>query len=343
MVKLDLSENDLSGFPESIIKLKTSLRYLDLHSNNLKNTPRELEKLSYLKVLFLDHNSLNNFPVCNNGLEILDLSYNNIRSLQHVDKLTSLKELLLNNNPINNLPDLMEKLRNLQTLQITITKNLKIPEKIIELPNIRWEAEILNNCITVGNMDLANKFRFALIRKILFQKNKKNLPVIMKELWAISYCSLISKDFKCAVWAGKRYVALCEILGSQPQIGALSNLALGYLWDGDFQNALSLLNKYKDKTSTYNNPNGEKGSNIFLTDIYTLDSLKIAPKDTNDVNSVVNILHGKKVSPSTGKSYHDLVWPPNRYSCQGVPNHSCCKEIQKTPFPRVTLFMHRLP
>ncbi len=264
LVKLDFSDNELQAFPNSILKLDSSLEWLDLQNNKLKRLPDDLLKLKNLEVLLLKNNKLNFLP-------------------KNICKLSKLQKLDLSNNPLHFLPKEMMDLKHLQTLIFTIRKRFSIPQELFDSTNIKWSIYDINICVDSSNYKLANQ----LASKI---KNSKNLTHM--DYWALSYYYLISGDFANSIWAGKNYSICCVSMNIMPEIGALSNLAMGYLWNGDYENALTLIITYKDSTSYYNNPKGEKGSAIFLEDIATLEGKNIPPKNHKDVENVQQLLKG---------------------------------------------------
>jgi Leucine-rich repeat (LRR) protein len=91
LVRLDLSNNKLSGAPQSQIQQLQDLRYLDLHGNALTGLPAELGQLKKLEVLDVSNNKLTGLPMELGNLtqlRVLDVS-GNAYSTQDLDGIAA--------------------------------------------------------------------------------------------------------------------------------------------------------------------------------------------------------------------------------------------------------------
>ena len=113
-------------------RLATSIEMLDLSHNNISECSNYLHCLVKLKKLNLSFNNLSTIPsLCDRDgfstIEYLDLSYNNIESIEsdRVDKLESLKYLNLKSNLLNSI----NQLNNLNKLaSVTYVSSLVLRE-----------------------------------------------------------------------------------------------------------------------------------------------------------------------------------------------------------------------
>ncbi|GAN09689.1 leucine-rich repeat-containing protein 40-like [Mucor ambiguus] len=101
---LDFRDNKLSGLPESLCQLK-NLTSIMMTYNSFEEIPSVLYQLPQLKELNLSHNQIKgNISMPHTTIEQLDLSYNDIGSLDIQDGASTIVKLNLNNNQIEQLP-----------------------------------------------------------------------------------------------------------------------------------------------------------------------------------------------------------------------------------------------
>ena len=136
------------------------IKYLELDNLNLLSLPNEIEKLSNLICLSINHNHLYCLPKLPINLKILYINFNNFITIPDeiielpnleillmysnkislipvtISKLKSLKILGLSYNKINNLPKEIGTLSNLKTLELKENNLYSIPKSIIELYNL---------------------------------------------------------------------------------------------------------------------------------------------------------------------------------------------------------------
>ena len=105
ITKLDLSNQNLTSFPDYVFKM-TNLRKLILHNNHISKIPPQIKALNKLVVLDLSNNELSaiGYQVLKlPKLKILNLCYNQIVCLPNDIKEVGIKQLLLSNNRLSRL------------------------------------------------------------------------------------------------------------------------------------------------------------------------------------------------------------------------------------------------
>ncbi|MQN14206.1 hypothetical protein F7D95_15720 [Prevotella copri] len=105
ITKLDLSNQNLTSFPDYVFKM-TNLRKLILHNNHISKIPPQIKALSKLMVLDLSNNELSaiGYQVLKlPKLKILNLCYNQIVYIPDGIKEVGIQQLLLSNNRLSRL------------------------------------------------------------------------------------------------------------------------------------------------------------------------------------------------------------------------------------------------
>ena len=154
---LNISGNKLTKLPKSIWKLQ-KIEELYIHNNELTELDETFNKLR-LKTLNLSYNYFTQIPITsiNTGIEKLDLSHNNLKSLRddiediiHINKLYRLKEMDLSNNQLSELPESFHNF-NLKTLNLSNNKFTKIP--ITSINGHLRELNLTNNYVSDDNLN----------------------------------------------------------------------------------------------------------------------------------------------------------------------------------------------
>lgn len=121
---------------------------LHISHNNLVSIPKEISKLTKLKILYLGNNQLESIPnelFSLINLEILDLGDNLITSLpSEICELTKLEILNLSNNLMHNIPKEVFQLPNLKFLYVNSNLIELIPKEIIFSSSLEWMS-LANN------------------------------------------------------------------------------------------------------------------------------------------------------------------------------------------------------
>lgn len=113
---LDLSNNKLLQLHTGIFHLK-KLRTLVLSNNQIRSLPKQINNLKQLKTLLLQNNnieSIENFTILP-SLEKLNISHNNIKSLNWLKDCLSLKSVWIGSNPIQKFT--CQDIKNLKNLK----------------------------------------------------------------------------------------------------------------------------------------------------------------------------------------------------------------------------------
>ena len=113
---LDLSQNpDLINLPDFVYKA-SNLIELDISNTKISDFEETICQLQQIKKIIGTHNNYKNNEIplhtfCIQSLQVLDMSYSNIRYLdEYVGKLKNLKELHLRNNQIYKVPLMIQQI-----------------------------------------------------------------------------------------------------------------------------------------------------------------------------------------------------------------------------------------
>ncbi|TLS22974.1 uncharacterized protein PpBr36_06363 [Pyricularia pennisetigena] len=122
-VTIDLSRKNIQELPEEIVDvIKHELERLALSHNKISSFPARWSECSSLRYLNVRNNELREFPLplCHlKSLEILDLGRNKIKSLPpEIVKLTSLKVFAVQKNRIEELPICLADMGSLQMIKL---------------------------------------------------------------------------------------------------------------------------------------------------------------------------------------------------------------------------------
>jgi len=141
IIGINLKELEINEFPMTLLNL-TSLESLDLHNNQLRKIPKEINYLKNLTELYLSCNRLNIFPdeICNlSKLKILSLGENNLKSIPYsINHLENLEKLRLPHNQIEKIPESLCDLTSLEILSLDGNKLTDFPEGIYKIKNLKF-------------------------------------------------------------------------------------------------------------------------------------------------------------------------------------------------------------
>lgn len=152
VVRLNLSKQKLSEFPEDIFKFK-NLEVLIMKKNKLKSIPSKIKSLDKLQFLDLEKNKLDSLPIELgelSNLKALIAGSNKLGELpMELHKLSQLKLIDIWGNPIDNLPVEFESLKNtlVELNMQSIFLNQEKADAIYELlPNTDVHIDSICNC-----------------------------------------------------------------------------------------------------------------------------------------------------------------------------------------------------
>ncbi|VDL93823.1 unnamed protein product [Schistocephalus solidus] len=149
-----LKRVEADGLDNLIFSLK-QLNFLEISRSGVSTLPEDIQNLSDLTKLSLQHNVLTQIPVGLGNvynLRFLDLSFNNISNLPEnlFDKLNHLESLALDSNELQSLPPL-KGLVELHVLSVSSNKLSVIPETLSgcsKLMNIDFSRNVLTSLPT---------------------------------------------------------------------------------------------------------------------------------------------------------------------------------------------------
>ena len=156
----------LETFPKELYTLVETLEVLDLTDNNLSDLPKDFDRFTKLKRLFLSNNRFTHVPkvlaklpnlsmigIRNNQIKIFEenslplstrwliLTDNNIKILpSSIGDLTLLQKFMISGNKIRFLPDTISKCTNLELLRISANKLTTFPTCLLTLSKLSWLA-----------------------------------------------------------------------------------------------------------------------------------------------------------------------------------------------------------
>ncbi|WP_261903976.1 leucine-rich repeat-containing protein kinase family protein [Vibrio fortis] len=162
---LKLAEG-LKTFPMEIIELADTLEVLDLSGNALSELPKELAKLTKLRIIFASNNQFTHLPEVLGdlpNLEMVGFKTNQIKTVSEKSLPQKLRWLILTDNAIEMLPESlghrprlqklalagnqikalprsMENLLNLELIRLSANQLSEFPELLVKLPKLAWLA-----------------------------------------------------------------------------------------------------------------------------------------------------------------------------------------------------------
>ncbi len=163
---LNLSQADLTGFPDEIFGLADTLEVLDLSRNALTALPSDLSRLRRLRILFCSGNRFTRLPPalgdCTALTQIgfrgtqmkevpaealppavrwLTLTDNQIETLPSaIGERPALQKLMLAGNHLSQLPESLSGAGNLELLRVSANRLPSLPGWLAGLPRLAWLA-----------------------------------------------------------------------------------------------------------------------------------------------------------------------------------------------------------
>ncbi len=229
------------------------LENLFLTGNNLKNLPEELYKLKNLKNLNLIYNDSLNFDQLYTVLQKFEKPI--IYSTEYGTSL-------------NNSDSVIK-------INVPYIYYAYLPQE--EFNNKTWSYENVKYCVEntfEKRFEMAKKIRIAIMHQEEFEK--------VDDYGNMSWYCVFAYDFEGAIWAGEKYIE-----NGGTEIGYISNLGLGYLWNGDFEKAKNLYLEYKDTIEQ----DGRIAKDIFLSDIAVVEAAEIVPVNQEYVDKMRELLN----------------------------------------------------
>ena len=167
--KVTLRE-ELTEVPRALLRHRSSIQFLDLSNNQLKELPEWISELSSLEILFSSFNHLITLPQSlsklfalsmvgarGNGLEYLSeegippslrwltLTDNQLTSLpESISVASKMQKLLLAGNRLTTLPDSLASCSQLELLRVSANDFQTIPKWIFSHPSLAWVASAGN-------------------------------------------------------------------------------------------------------------------------------------------------------------------------------------------------------
>ncbi len=316
LTRLDLTYNQLTFLPAQIGELKNLTR-LDLRRNELKELPIQIGELKKLNWLDLSGNpDLDFASLCvafaKNPKKIIIAHYdynNDINTLlitfyaklttlpAQIRELKNLTYLDLSSSELTTLPAEIGELKNLTYLDLSSSELTTLPAQIGELKNLTFlyldfaslkslpsSFFTLKVSETLKYEELVksaiNNANFAFAKEIYEGiKDKQKLP--NTNYGELSGWFIFTHYFEGAIWAGERYVA-----SGEKEIAYLSYLAMGYLYNGDYEKAKAIYAQYKNEKDS----EGKTGKEIFLGDLRAVAEAKVPAKKPAEVEKMMRFL-----------------------------------------------------
>ncbi|MEL7423193.1 MAG: leucine-rich repeat domain-containing protein [Bacteroidota bacterium] len=258
---LNLANNSLIALPENFGELRR-LSTLKLSNNSISILPENFGQLENLSVLSLHNNWLNTIPKSITqleGLTELDLAENSMTSLpENIGQLQNLRILRISGNGLRTLPKSIAQLKGIDYFHFGRNPIDWLPAEVLQsqIVNFNVVTGFLEECAEKQNWKFAQHIR----------ENISNYPLEPRDLFDLSWLLVNCQDYEGAIWAGEAYVA-----GGGTEAGALSNLAIGYLYSGQEENAIAIYEPHLERTDGTD----QTGREIFLQDLNGTSHLEV--------------------------------------------------------------------
>lgn len=184
-IDCNINKSYLNVFPDWIWKYH-KIVVLNVSYNNIKNIPKEVNKLINLEIIHLQYNKIETLPI-----EIFDLcklTYINLNNNKlskipsEISKLKLLKTLIISRNPINELCNEFADLSNLKTLHFSETSIKKLIP-LIKLNKLN-DLALPSSEIIIDNNDILQMIdhcKLYMLWIIINMENRNNNIKILKK------------------------------------------------------------------------------------------------------------------------------------------------------------------
>lgn len=161
---------DLTEFPDEIFQLADSLEILNLSGNRLSQLPKDLHRLTRLRILFCSDNQFTELPACLGQcleLSMIGFKANQIKSvpgaalppqlrwliltdncIEHLPvelgERPRLQKLMLAGNRLQQLPSSLANCERLELIRLAANQLSELPEWLVRLPRLSWLAYAAN-------------------------------------------------------------------------------------------------------------------------------------------------------------------------------------------------------
>lgn len=166
MAKVDLSNCNLTDFPDVLFELVDTLEFLNMGGNQLSSLPDQIVQFKKLRIMFFAQNKFQTFPAVlgqlpalymisfkSNMVEFISeealspsvswliLTDNKIQKLpKSIGKLTTLRKCMLAGNLLTYLPEEMANCADIELLRLSGNRLTELPEWVLQLPKLSWLA-----------------------------------------------------------------------------------------------------------------------------------------------------------------------------------------------------------
>lgn len=219
VLNIDFSNNNLNEYDENLnvflLKSKTTLRKLMLHSNNF-NSINIINNLTNIQTLYLSNNILPYLNICLPKLECLVVSkIHNSDVLNQIANCVNIKSLFCASNNITSIPSTITNLKELKVFICGYNKISTLPSYLFSLTNLQ-QLSLSSNCINAIEKNistLANLSDFILSNNAL-----TTLPAEITQLRNLQHFKYIGCPIEYIPPQLKRFLDRLEYRGNHQGI-----------------------------------------------------------------------------------------------------------------------------
>ncbi|XP_039248635.2 leucine-rich repeat-containing protein 69-like [Styela clava] len=207
LTKLHLFKNKIQELNTNVLCQLTSLVFLNLNDNQIKEIPPEIERLEKLEVISLNHNCL--VTLCSEicflpNLREIHATHNSLSTLPlELGFLENLEKLHLSRNKIKELPEGLGKLRKLRLLDVAANELRIFPTELSNVPlkELYCEANPLLECIAVHSVQEEEILSLKeLVARFIMKNIKDKSSILRHEIRDFPAArEMLSQASKCAV------------------------------------------------------------------------------------------------------------------------------------------------